>query len=81
MLAYFGSDGYYALTKVNDSKLSAKIRTQGGAGSGFVAKVSLYTVHNELSVYAVEWQRRFGCSPSSHEAFHFFKERFAMPVL
>ena len=82
MLAYFENDGHYAVASVRDAKVSAKVRTQTDARrSGFVAKVRLYSVHEELSVFAVEWQKRSGCSLSSHEAFHRFKARFAMPVL
>lgn len=81
-LAYFESDGNYVVTGVKDARASAKVWMQGDASrDGFVAKIKLYSVHRTLSVYAVEWQRRSGCSLSSHEAFDRFKARFAMPVL
>ena len=81
-LAYFESDGNYVVTGVEDARASAKVWTQGDASrDGFVSKIKLYSVHRTLSVYAVEWQRRSGCSLSSHEAFDRFKARFAMPVL
>ena len=69
------------MIKTRDAMVSAKIGMRSDAGSGFVAKIRLYTAHRALSVYAVEWQRRSGCNLSSHEAFHRFKARFAMPVL
>ena len=83
MLAYFENDGNYVLTDVKDAKASAKVWMHGsGAGrSGFVAKIRVYSVHRMLSVYAVERQRRAGCSLPSHEAFYRSKARFAMPVL
>ena len=81
-LAYCESDGNYVVTGVKDARASAKVWMQGDASrDGFVAKIKLYSVHRTLSVYAVEWQRRSGCSLSSHEAFDRFKARFAMPVM
>ena len=70
------------MTCVKDKRASAKVWMQGDASrDGFVAKIKLYSVHRVFSVYAVGWQRRSGCSLSSHEAFDRFKARFAMPVL
>ena len=82
LLAYFESDGNYVVTGVKDAGASAKVWMQGDASrDGFVAKIKLYNVHRTLSVYAVEWQRRSGCSLSCHEAFGRVKARFAMPVM
>ena len=81
-LAYFESDGNYVVTGEKGARASVKVWMQGDARrGGFVARIKLCSVHRVLSVYAVEWQRRSGCSLSSHEAFDRFKARFAMPVL
>ena len=82
VLAYFINNEDYIATKIRYAKASVKIRMQGDSTrNGFVAKVKLYSVHRGHLVYAVEWQRRSGCSLSNYDAFDRFQAHFTNSVL
>ena len=81
VLAHFQEDGGYQVAKLQDAKASVKVwRRAGRSTNAFLAKVRVFRLHPQRDIFALEWQKRAGCSVASFNEFSRFQRRFAQPL-